>query len=127
MTVKNISASSITGISLSRYFDPDMNNDSDDDYLDRGPDSVWARDATETHRYGLVLTALSANYVHAAYIEFYSDWNPYGNTHDATACYPVAETAPQSGLNDYVGRLTYKLGAIGPGATKTVKVVYRRF
>jgi hypothetical protein len=129
MAVKNISASSINSIALARYFDGDMNNQGDDDYYDSGPDSVWGREATEKKsvRYGLALTAQSFNFAHEAYTEFYSDWSPYGSTHDATTCYPNAAVPGLTLLGDYVGRLTYKLGTIGPGATKTVKIIYRRF
>ena len=114
MTLKNLSASPITRVKLARYFNGDMDGDGADDLYDRTLDTVWGTQGPSGH--GLGLFAKSAT-SHATRVEYASAWDP-------GVC-DVAGVTPDV-ANDYAGRITYNLGTINAGASKTVYLVYRR-
>lgn len=124
MTLQNISSSPIASVQLARYFDANIDNDKADDRYDRDADSVWARD---TGGHGLMLTALTFAQPHTTAVERFIDWEPYfvGVPGTARTCTPLSRPVPTAPGN-YVGRLTYQFGTIPAGATRIVKVLYRR-
>jgi hypothetical protein len=126
MVVKNISAAALSGVLLSRYFDGDVDNDGGDDRYDDDADSIWARENFTGH--GLRLTALSFATTHNTFAEDYGEWNPNGSgSQTARHCFVNMSSSVQTLPGDFVGRLTYQLGTINAGQTKTVKVLYSRF
>jgi hypothetical protein len=128
MILRNISGASIGSVKLARYFDGDLNNTVTGDIYDAGSDSVWGRQGGASGaRYGLRLTALSFAQPHTTAVERFVDWNPLnaGPPYSARTCTPVVQTTPTA-PGDYVGRVTFTLGTIPAGGTKTVKVLYGR-
>ena len=129
MTLKNISAASITSVRLSRYFRGLPGADVGDDVYDRDSDSVWGVDlgGSGTGHHGLMLSALTFTQTHTAFVEKYADWNPFSaGAQTAHKCTAIAQAVPTP-AGDYVGRVTYALGTLSAGASKTVQFVYRRF
>ena len=122
MALKNISGVAITSVKLARYFNGQMDNSGANDRYDVDSDSVWARegDSSGSH-HGLMLSALSFALFHNAAVETATNWGQTGE-----GCVPIAETVPTT-LGDYVGRLTYGLGTLNAGQSKTVKMLYKRF
>lgn len=121
MTLKNVSASPVSNIFLARYFR---------DYLGTGSqiggrtfDTVW-----DWAGYGLSLEALSFNVAHVTDVEDAGAWS-LGT--EGNGCY--ASSAVNVGVptgknqNGWVGRVVYELGTLKAGASKTVKIGYRRF
>lgn len=126
MELKNLSAASITNVRLSRYFDGEIDNDYGDNILDRNSDSVWGIDAgAGTQHHGLILSALTLTQTHTAFVEKFSDWNTNGQDGTGEGCTAIGQNVPTAPGN-YVGRITYVLGTLAAGASKTVKFVYRR-
>lgn len=127
MTLKNTSAASINGARLSRYFKPILSDDPFDDIFDRDSDSVWGIDAGAPPNNGLMLSVLTSTQTHAAFVEATADWTPFApGPQTATKCTAIAQPVPTA-PGDYAGRITYVLGTLNAGASKTVQVVYRRF
>ncbi|HEX8651170.1 MAG TPA: hypothetical protein VF708_10040 [Pyrinomonadaceae bacterium] len=116
MTLTNISTGSISNIKLARYFDGDIDNDDSDDIYDRSAESSWGR---ETH--AVSLTALTPAIAHSTAVETYGNW-----LNTRSACTPTSATVPTA-VGDYTGRVTYTIGTLNAGASKTVKFLYRRF
>jgi hypothetical protein len=127
-TIKNISSVSFSAVRWARYFDGDLSNDREDDLYDSDADSVWGRDSgTGTGHHGIMLSALTLAVSHTQAVENWSDWNPStGLPSTAKTCTPIVRSVPTA-LGDYIGRLTYNLGSLAAGQSRTVKVVYRRF
>jgi hypothetical protein len=127
MVLKNISAVSLSAVKLARYFDDDLDSPLDeadelDDIYDQDSDSVWGRDGgTGAGHHGVMLTALTFIQSHTTAVQLFSDFN--GDAGSCTAS-PVA-TVPATG--DYTGRVTYNLGTLNAGQSKTVQMLYRRF
>jgi hypothetical protein len=127
MVLKNTSASSIMSVQLSRYFDGDISDTPGNDVYDTTQSAAWGRDTSLT-RYGLMLTALSFAYTSQADQEPFNAWNPTGSTYQsARGCYSFIGYGPPPPASDYIGRLTYTLGTISAGQSKTVKMLYKRF
>jgi hypothetical protein len=121
MVLKNISADAITDVRLARYFDGDIDNEWNNVY-DDNDDSVWGRSTSSAARHGLMLSALSLAVPHMANVETGSAW-----FYSKTIC-PTSDPANPPRLNDdYIGRLTFKLGTLNAGQSKTVKMLYKRF
>jgi hypothetical protein len=126
MVLKNLSAAPLTGVHLSRYFDGDIDNDSPDDLYDSNGDAVWARDDGFIGR-GLRLSALSYATERFTFVEDYGKWDPNGaGTQTARHCFVNNSVTVPTALGDFVGRLTYELGTINAGQSKTVKLLYGR-
>jgi hypothetical protein len=121
MVLKNTSAAAITNLMLARYFDGNIDDQWNNIY-DGDSDSVWGRNPSSGARHGLMLSALSLAQPHMAGVERETDW-----FYSKTICPTTEWTGPPLSNNDYVGRLTFKLGTLNPGQIKTVKVLYRRF
>jgi hypothetical protein len=128
MTVKNLSAATITHVYLTRYFDGDMDGDNGDDIYNNTHYSILAREGNNPFgQYdGLALTGLSFNYFQAPQVVYYEEWNPNGTSYKAATQCGSNGSVDGSMLYDYVGILTYDLKTIAPGAVKTAKFVYRR-
>lgn len=125
MVLRNLSAGSISNVKLARYFDADIDNTDNGENYDIDSDSVWIREIGSSGvRHALGLTALSFAIPHTASAEGGDDWHPSFGM-NAKTCNIYSTTAP--GVGNYVGRLTYTLGTIPAGGTKTVKLLYRRF
>jgi hypothetical protein len=124
MTLRNISASAQQKVLLSRYFDGDIDN-STSDLSATSFDSVWGHDT-----YGLMLTALTLSTGHSAVLSKFANWNPNGPAgtprHGRFSCRTFDNDPPLPG-GDFVGWVTYNFGTLNAGASKTVKVLYRRF
>jgi hypothetical protein len=139
MTVKNISGASVAGVKLSRYFDGDIDTSVHPDYGAQGDllahddryaatsNSVWGwDDGAGARHHGLMLTAISAAYPNSASVEKFSDWASTGaGARTARTCTPVSQASPTA-PGDYVGRLTYSFGTLAAGASRIVKVQYKR-
>jgi hypothetical protein len=127
MTLKNISAASLTSVRLSRYFSAHVSIDSDDDIFDRDTDSTWGTDpGAGAGHHTVMLTALTFALTHTAFVEKNGDWNVKGNgAQTATKCTAIAQSVPTAPGN-FVGRITYVLGTLSAGASKSVQLVYRR-
>ena len=121
MVLKNISVDTITNLMLARYFDGNIDNAWDNIY-DYDSDSVWGRNPSSGARHGLMLSAFSLAQPHFTDVERESDW-----FYSKTNCPSTDPAGPPLSNNDYVGRLTFKLGTLQPGQLKTVKMLYRRF
>jgi hypothetical protein len=79
------------------------------------------------HTYGLMLSALTFSQTHTAFVEKFDDWDPEGaGAQTARKCTAMAQTVPTAS-GDYVARVTYTLGTLAAGASKTVEFIYRRF
>lgn len=130
MVLKNTSGLSQANVQLARYFDGDLSNDFGDDIYDANADSVWGLDGSYgsgAGHHGLMLTTLSFAQPHSVAIEKYSDWDPLGSSQQrARSCLGIRQIGPTAPGN-YVGRITFNLGTIAAGGTKTIIVLYKRF
>lgn len=126
MVLKNLSGASLTDVKLARYFDADLSSslnagDSADDIYHKDEDSVLGKDnGSGAGHHGLSLTALSFAQAHSTAVESFFN---FSNTR--STCTPVAASVPTA-AGDFVGRVTYSIGTLSAGASKTVKVLYRR-
>jgi hypothetical protein len=127
MILKNISGASITNVRLSRYYNSHVSDGLFDDIHDRDSDSTWATDpGAGAGHHTVMLTALTFSQTHTAFVEKFDDWNPGGGgAQTATKCTAIAQPVPTAPGN-YIGRITYVIGTLSAGASKTVQVVYRR-
>ncbi len=120
MTVKNLSAASVSAVKLTRYFNGDIDNTGADDLYGRTLDTVWGTQGAAGHGLGLFA---KSGIAHALRIEYATAWDPQGGGGaercDVTGVTPAVR-------DDYAGRITYSLPSIAPGASKTVSIVYRR-
>lgn len=129
MELKNLTAAAITNVLVTRYFDGDLGGNGSDDTYTTIKDSVFGLDYTPNayKSQGIMLTALSQNISHSFQIDSFGHWNPIGNLEQtARQCVSSTPIASPASSNDLLGRLIYKLGTIGAGATKKVLMVYRR-
>ena len=114
MTIKNISGSTKSNVRLSRFVDIDMNGTPSDDRWDK---SVASTVALQSNM--LALTARSFEVSKVSSVETFSD------LFDDTGCDATNSlTVPATG--DNAGRVTYTIGNIGPGQSKTVIFRYSR-
>jgi hypothetical protein len=128
MTVKNVGKIPAKGVHLGRWFDGDVDSSTDNRYY-ATPDSVFAwrvRLDPLAYGYGLSLTSLTTNFPVAADMGRYT-WRP---DPDSFQVWDLGFGIPNDDdpeRGDLAGILTYNLGDIPVGASKTVKMVYRRF
>ncbi len=122
MQVKNVSGASASGVVLHRIVDMDIAANVTGSF-----DNHWAVTSETAFAWldpqesvgvgrGLALTALSLKTGHAAQATL-----DFSNA----SCFIVGDPTPSVG--DLGARVSYFLGDIGSGKTKTVKFVYRRF
>lgn len=128
MSLKNISAAPIPHVVIARYFDGDLDNTAGGDLYDYSTNSLWAREDDQyAARNGLTLTALTDSYKHYINIERAEVWDPYGtDVKSARYCHSGDLADGGQFPSDWIGRIRYILQTIQPGATKTVKYIYRR-
>jgi hypothetical protein len=124
MVLRNISAAPIADVFLTRYFDGDIDNFAANDFYDQTLDSVWGKESFGASGHGLMLTALTFGTSHGTDIESFTDWK---RTNGSTCRPPFGSQGGPVGEGDFVGRLTYELGTLNAGQSKTVRVLYRRF
>lgn len=129
MTLKNISAGTLSAVKLARYFDGDLDGSSSivgeelDDLYDQDSDSVWGRDSgTGVGRHGVMLTALTFATSHTTVVQKYTEFLP-----DTPGCTASPAAAVPTTPGDYTGRVQYALGTLNAGQSKTVQVLYHRF
>lgn len=121
MTLKNISGKTLTDVEISRYADWDIFPGSDDDHTFTSDSSVFAW----THSLGYVpIMSLSSASTEQprSYYETYTEWLAdlkYCSAGHIPGAPPIED--------DYVGRISRFFGTMAIGATKQIKVVYRRF
>lgn len=127
MALKNVTASSIKGVQLARYFEGNLSHEPDDDILDAGTDSVRGRESrSKAGHQGLMLTALSFNQPHKAVAERFENWTPVSMEGTARRCTPFPQLTPTN-PEGFVERLTFNLGTIKARASKKISVLYKRF
>lgn len=80
------------------------------------------KDLQEERGDGLSLTALNFTSPHTMRVETPALWQQEG----VSDCTVSGQPTP-TGASDLVGRVTYQLGNLAAGASKTVKVLYRHF
>jgi hypothetical protein len=120
MTVKNLTGAPITGVKLARYFNGDIDGSAANDVYSRTLDTVWGTQGPTGN--GLALFAKSST-SHTTRVERATNWDPNG-LGSAEKCDVTGYNG--TAIGDYVGRVTYSLGTINAGASKTVSIVYRR-
>jgi hypothetical protein len=120
--VKNISASVLNTVVLSRYFDGDIDNSSTNAY-DSTYGSVWARGSASA----LTLTAASSGIQVIADVYDYAQWDPNGSFSQYARGCGQQEAYTWGVQHDFVGGLTLYFSTLNPGQTKTATVLYRRF
>jgi hypothetical protein len=84
---------------------------------------MWGKNADGLAGYGLMLTALTFGTPHGFVpwgVETFAAWS-------RATCLPQTVQPTPTPPGDYVGRVTYRVGTLNPGRSKTVKVLYRRF
>lgn len=114
MTVKNVTGSPKTNVRLSRFVDLDMNGTPSDDRWDRSVASIVALQNNM-----LALTARSFEINKVSVVETVTD------LFDDTGC-DASSPLPVPSTGDLAGRVTYSLGTINPGQSKTVVFRYSR-
>ena len=114
MTVKNVSGSVKTNVRLSRFVDIDMNGSPSDDRWDK---SVASTVALQSNMLALTARSFEVNKV--------STVETFGDLADDTGCDATTPLAVPS-TGDNAGRVTYSLGNINPGQSKTVIFRYSR-
>lgn len=128
MTVKNVGRIPANDVYLGRWFDGDVDSTTDNMYY-ATPDSVyaWRVPGPNAHSgYGLSLSSLTPATAHWADPVSLA-WAPDPDSYqvwDTGFGIADSQTPPRG---DLAGILTFNLGSIAVGASKTVKVVYRRF
>jgi hypothetical protein len=121
MTLKNVCRVTLENLMVSRYFDGDVAGDEAGDVNHQTRPSVAGIDDDVAFGDGLSLTALNFTTSHILRVESSSLWQSEIN--DCT----VSGQSTPAGPGDLVGQVTYQLGNLAAGASKTVKVVYRHF
>jgi hypothetical protein len=132
MTLTNIGATYVDGVSLERHFDGDSDRHPYDTYS-HSERSVWGQNMLasggKTYAGGNAfgLTALTFNESAKPSVMAFSDWNPDTGGRGAK-CHTAAgaKDTPTSG-GDFVGVVEYGFSRINAGQSWTVKFVYRRF
>ena len=119
MTLKNRTAVTRTGVTLSRYADIDADENSSGQFFDRTNYSIWGRAVN-----GVSMNATSAEVPHNLFLEFYSSLSTGAATGTKTGCTPAAQAAPNTG--DLAGRINYTIGNLNALKSTAVKVTYRR-
>jgi hypothetical protein len=127
MTLKNISGATIShGVLLSRSGDFDAGSSSSDLGATTGA-STWQWDdvgaGVDSSKVGTMLSALSFGTTHLARVESRSGWVLADGTR--TGCLANNLATPTS-AQDLAMRVTYDLGDLIPGQSKTVKFEYER-
>jgi hypothetical protein len=127
MTLKNISSAPINGVFLSRSGDFDVGTSS----LDQGAttaDSTWQWDdgssSADSSRVGTMLTALTFGTSHFPRVEQRPNWVAASGTR--TGCFAKNSLATPTSVQDLAMRVTYEVGSLSAGQSKTVKFEYGR-
>jgi hypothetical protein len=136
MRVTNLSQVYVTSVSLSRYFDGDIDNNGVTDVYNRTADSVEGRQGNATG-HGLMLDVVGAY----QWSKAINNWEPAAYTYKTAVLkkpfnptnLTVAPVATPTSPGDYVGRITFNLGQISgtasdpAGGRKAVMFRYHRF
>ena len=123
MDIKNISATVLPNVVMSRYFDGDVDGSVTNTYS-ATRDSDWGRGPDGR---GLMLTSAPS-----AVVSFtgegmkYSDWDPFGVGQQYARGCGYAGPNPNN-VGDFVGGLHLDLLDLYPNQTRTVTLRYRRF
>jgi hypothetical protein len=118
MTVRNTSGATRFNIRLDRYFDGDVDGTLSNDLYAKDLDSVWG---FETAGHSLALTDITpytAPVTHSTAVHTFLG-------HVPASCGQASVTTPTA-AGDFVGRLSYTIGNLANGASKTVRVTHRR-
>jgi hypothetical protein len=115
MSVKNLTASTVSGVTLRRVVDFDIDNSLFNDFA-RTLGSIFAWNDTTGH--GMVLQHLGGPSRSARVYNF-------TNESLVTVCDAASDTTPILGT-DGIGSIDYNLGNIAAGATKSATVAYVR-
>ena len=117
MTVRNMNALPRFAVRLDRYFDGDIDNTPANDLYSRTADSVWGY---QSLGHGLLLTDISPapGTAHTTAVQTMLGMVP--------ASCGQASVATPTAAGDFAGRLSYSIGTLPPGASRTVRINYRR-
>lgn len=116
MTVRNVSGAARFNVKLDRYFDGDIDGSEANDRYARGADSVWG---FENQGHGLLLTdILYPALPHSTAVHTFAG-------HIPASC-GQASLATPTAVGDFVGRLSYNIGTLNAGVSRTVRLNYRR-
>jgi len=115
MSVKNLTASTVSAVTLRRVVDSDIDDSLGNDFA-RTLDSMFAWNDTTGH--GMVLQHLGGP-AHSTRVYNFIDESL------VTVCNPASDTTPILGT-DGIGSIDYNLGNIAAGATKSATVAYVR-
>jgi hypothetical protein len=117
MTVRNLSNSFRFNVALDRYFDGDINATPGNDLYSRTADAVWGYE-NNSNGVKLADVQLLPATPHTTAVHPFFGWTP-------ASCGQASSVTPTA-AGDFVGRLSYGLGIMAPGASKTVRVSYSR-
>jgi hypothetical protein len=124
MTLTNLSTSAVSNVFLTRYFTDGLFISFN--RFARSFDSVWGWDG-----YGFSLTDLTFATTHSTVVQTRNSWlsGGTGGLGDGCVTTSAVDTDTASGqlTNGWAGRVVYQLGTMNAAASKTVKVVYRRY
>jgi hypothetical protein len=135
MTLKNQGPGGMSNVWLQRYTDADAHGSTSNIYL-KGQDSIVATDGDDGR--GLVMGVLSAEVPHETAVSSYARFNtgdplPGAVEHDdcfadfVEACPACPPPSTPTSPGDYVGYIRFNLGSLAAGASKTVKIYYRKW
>ena len=114
MTITNLSAAPITGVTLTRKVDFDIDGDWADDW------HMWTQDAySALDSHGMVLKHVSQS---SGVVHYAMTWQ--AALADPQDCSAPINNRPVQG--DYSGAIIYTTATINAGKSKTVKVSYER-
>jgi hypothetical protein len=115
MTLQNQSGSARYNVRLDRYIDADADNTTSNIY-GRTADNIYAY---VDLGYGIMMGDITRTIAHTTAVHTYGTWV-------RNACNQASVATPTP-YQDGVGRLSYLLGTMNNNASKSVKVVLRRW
>jgi hypothetical protein len=113
-TLTNTSGAIQKNVLLSRLFDGDIDNSTDNDIYVRTAASVIG-----TEQHGLELIGTTFNQPHSTQIESFDDLD------DDTGCSATMPLPSPTTAGDNAGRFTYNVGTLGVSSSITLKLEYR--
>jgi hypothetical protein len=114
MYLTNLSSSTVSDITIVRYYDANTDGSASDNQWLAGSDGIISR-GPSGHLF--TMTDQIFNVRHLAAVEAAGSWS-------YTDCTPTAVATPVTG--DHVGWMRYFIPTLGPHATKAVHLIYRR-
>jgi hypothetical protein len=123
MTLKNNGPGPVTNVRIARFVDIDAGGNAIGDVFSKSLDSVTGVEATPGQEHGMMVGVLTPEISHVTQIVSYSDFS----TAEYKYCAPTAPYASPTTDGDWVAFVRFDLGTMAAGASRTVKLFYRRF